>query len=481
MEALRIPFYGFPNNRYYSDTKDQWFKNCFPEKLKTGSEEPLTFITKRFGLVQAFNTGYTAEGRMLFGWDENDNLYSVVGDRIYKGTTEITSSGNRLNNTTGRISVTEIKGGTPRIIIKDGDDMWTVDSSDNVTQVTDTDYTGLSNLTPGVVNIDGYVFVMNDCQEIFQSSVNDPTTWDATEKITASLEPDVGIGIARHLNYIIAFGTYSTEFFYDAANSSGSVLGPVDGINIRYGCAEGKTIVEAENSVIWVSQGRDGGKSVSMFDGNSTKVISTSPIERILNEEKDDIHDAYAFVIKIQGHIFYVLTLPTSQGITLVCDLKEETWWEMSSYNGSTETYFKCNYFAENLNNLYMLHQSNGKIYRADIDIYQDFGNEIKTEIVTNKIDFNTSKIKFLGALDIIGDSQSSTSNVTLDWTDDDYQSWSNTRTIDMSKPVMREHALGSFVRRAFRLKHEANTPFRVQSLEFGVSLGGHSMSSVNG
>jgi hypothetical protein len=60
-----------------------------------------------------------------------------------------------------------------------------------------------------------------------------------------------------------------------------------------------------------------------------------------------------------------------------------------------------------------------------------------------------------------------------LDWSDDDYQSWSTTRTLDLTtRPYSRSG--GVFRRRAYRFKHEVNAPFRAEAMEIDFSLGVH-------
>jgi hypothetical protein len=53
--------------------------------------------------------------------------------------------------------------------------------------------------------------------------------------------------------------------------------------------------------------------------------ISTPFIDRILNA--DNLKNVVSYYISIQGHGFYVLTLPSSK-ITLVCDVKRGEWTE---------------------------------------------------------------------------------------------------------------------------------------------------------
>ena len=224
-----------------------------------------------------------------------------------------------------------------------------------------------------------------------------------------------------------------------------------------------------------MAQGRTGGKSIMMLEGNDLKTISSKPIERLIDEEANGggngIADAYAFGMRIGGHQFYVLTLKNTAK-TLVCDIRDGTWHQWTSFDGSNETYFTGMDFCEDADKKFILDEDNGKIYNMDLDIHQDSTNDIKVEMLTNRVDFLSSKPKFLYRLGVIGDIQSSASTVTIDWSDDDYNTYSTSRTVDMSNALPKLSALGRFHRRAFRLKHIANTPLRLEALEMGVILG---------
>ena len=107
-----------------------------------------------------------------------------------------------------------------------------------------------------------------------------------------------------------------------------------------------------------------------------------------------------------------------------------------------------------------------------DIDIHQDSTNDIKVEMLTNRVDFASTKPKFLYRLGVIGDIQGASSPLTIDWSDDDYNTYGTARSVDMADTFPRLASLGRFHRRAFRLKHTANTPLRLESLEMGVEQG---------
>jgi len=192
--------------------------------------------------------------------------------------------------------------------------------------ITDPDYPATT--VPGIVFLDGYFFVMTPNGEIYNSNLEDPTSWNALDFITAEMEPDDGVAIFKHLNYIVAFGKSTTEFFYDAANASGSPLARVDNAFMFYGCATGYSVVHMNNTLVWMSQTQQQGKQIAIMNGFAPLIISTPFVERIIAE--DDLATVYSFNTKVNGHDFYVLTLGTSN-ITLVYDFTSKLWYQWSS------------------------------------------------------------------------------------------------------------------------------------------------------
>ena len=120
----------------------------------------------------------------------------------------------------------------------------------------------------------------------------------------------------------------------------------------------------------------------------------------------------------------------------------------------------------------YVLHSSNGCLYKVDVDSYQDDGTAILVELVTNRYDMDTYYRKFMSSVKIVGDLYESTNNLSLQWTDNDYQTWSNVKTISLSDTFPAFHRLGAFRRRAFKLTHASNNPLRLESLEAVYTLG---------
>lgn len=91
-----------------------------------------------------------------------------------------------------------------------------------------------------------------------RSALENVSSWSALEFIGTQIEPDKGVYLAKHNNYLAAFKQYSTEFFYDAANPTGSILAPVQNSAFKVGCASDASVKEMAGTVVWMGQSKDG-------------------------------------------------------------------------------------------------------------------------------------------------------------------------------------------------------------------------------
>jgi len=73
-------------------------------------------------------------------------------------------------------------------------------------------------------------------------------------------------------------------------------------------------------------------------------------------------------------------------------------------------------------------HTSDGKLYKMDSTVYKDGAYDIPVSITMLKQDFDNSRRKFFHRVDVVGD-QANT-NISLSWTDDDYQNYNTPVTI---------------------------------------------------
>lgn len=219
----------------------------------------------------------------------------------------------------------------PQLMIKNSTAAYIWDGT-SLTKITSPNYPALT--VYGVAYLDGRFYVMAPDGTISGCDTFDPFTWQSTTIIAAKSEGDGAVALVRHLVYLIAFKEHSSEFFYDAGQPApGSPLLPMQNAFMEVGCAVGGSIAFSDNTVFFMSESLPKGRSVSRMDGFEGKIISTIFVDRILNA--DDLATVFAFVVKKNGHVFYVLTLKTSK-ITLVYDDVTKEWHRWTNYTAGT-------------------------------------------------------------------------------------------------------------------------------------------------
>jgi hypothetical protein len=100
-----------------------------------------------------------------------------------------------------------------------------------------------------------------------------------------------------------------------------------------------------------------------------------------------------------------------------------------------------------------------------------DLGILFPVDIYTPNFDAGVDRIKYLSQMRINAD-QTPGSLLQVRCSDNDYQSWDNFRTIDLSRtrPILNDE--GSFYRRAYHFRHYANTAFRIRSCDLQMDIG---------
>jgi hypothetical protein len=363
-------------------------------------------------------------------------------------------------------------------------------SSDNIV-VTFTDVTGsgasataLLNsfptgpFVPGAVFLDSYIFIGTVAGRIYNCDLGNPNVWNALGYISSEAEPDNSAGIVKHLNYILDFGQWSTEFFYDAAGAyPGSPLASAPSYRVEIGCKNGNSIVTFEQIVIFIGISRTTGTGVYAIDGTAPVKISTPFIDRILGNS--DLADVTAYAFRMNGHPFYVLTLH-DLNVTIVYDVAEKMWyqWTMWAIGNATsgipgvyaEQYFRPSYYAGDESGYYVLDDDNGALYILSDNAYTDAGAPIYYRAVTDIIDNGTTKRKFYNRVEIVGDKAPAIMNIRF--TNDDYKTWSSYRTVNLNASRPQTYQNGQGRRRAWEFLCTENQPLRLDCAEIDFEIG---------
>jgi hypothetical protein len=324
-----------------------------------------------------------------------------------------------------------------------------------------------TDLVPGVAYLDTYVAVMTTSGRIYNSNPADPTSWDALSYISTTSQPDLATGITSHLNYVVAFNEWSTQFFYDTGNAQGSPLLANPSANLEIGCANGNSIAKFEQTVAWIGQSNTAGKGIYLLNGLSPVKVSNQYIDKYL--DADTCANCTGLGIKFNGHSLYVLTLPDSN-ITFVFDIDEKIWTFWSSVVNNVEQFFVAD-FGTYLNGYtYMQDTHDGILYKLDPDVYTDTSGVINFRLVSPLIDADTQYRKTVNRVEIIGDKIDSV--LRIRHTDNDYQNWSRYRNVNLidSRPVLYQN--GVTRRRAYEFFCTDDSFIRLLSVEMDVIVG---------
>lgn len=535
VRSIRLPIVGTVQNRAADSLKDQRFINLFPETITNPTDASLKdksmWLVKRPGLVlRSSVVPGGAEGRGSFFW--NGHEYTVFGDTLYRDGVSIqtltTSSGNvgfaectgttrylflcdgtegysittsgtctKIKRTAGEftawqatydyalgdIVIPTVPNGKYYIVSVDAgssgaaEPTWptikgTTVVNGGITFQCAGSYSFPSPHIPTPVFMDGYVFLaVPDDVVVYNCDLEDVVSWDSTSYLEAIMFPDNIVSLGRQNNQLVVMGRMSTEFFYNAANSTGSPLQRTDHAIIQFGCAAAYSVFQNEKYMIYVGASDSGGRAVWMLDGFTPKKISYEGIEKILDAEGTTITEAKGFGIRTNGHFFYLLNLETL-GRTLLFDLEEKMWHEWSSNNSGAHTNFAISGVLDSLEGYISIqHPTNGCLYDLKPTVTNDDGTSIICEYVSQKADFGVNIRKFLSCLTVIGDLTTLADNFQIRWSDDDYNTWSSWKTVNAtSRPIFNR--LGVFRRRAFNIKYTGDHMMRIEALEIQVELG---------
>lgn len=469
MTTIRIPFAHPLESRTASTSKDARLVNAYIE-----TEGNKKYVIKRPGLASFTITPALANSSAqgMYSFRGTGKLYPIVNNTVY----EVTSGGASTNKGTvaaGLYSFTETSD-IPYLFFHNSTNAYNINGTTGAfTAVTSVNFppnqTPALPLVPGAVYLDDTVYVMTTTGRIYNSAIEDTTTWGALDYVTKSSEPDGGVAIAKHLSYLVAFGQWSGEFFYDNANAVGSPLARDDTAKMEIGCANAQSVVQitSNQTVMWVGQSRETGRGVYILTGKAPQKMSTKAIDEFLNA--DALTNVRAWSIATAGHVFYVLTLKDS-GYTFIYDLHEKIWLQWTSDNGAgVESYFTPEFFAS-LAGVSYVQLPGGVVSKLSTSTYQDLGVNINYRVVTPKLDNNDNKNKFWFSLEIIGDTV--TGAASIRHTNDDYQTWSTYRSVDLSlkKPII--YQLGYSKRKAFDITSTINQPIRLEAMEANVAEG---------
>lgn len=218
---------------------------------------------------------------------------------------------------------------------------------------------------------DGYfIFVRDGTGQYFISDLLS-VIFDPNNFSTAEGQPDNLLANLSDHREVFLFGTEAIQVVYN----SGAADFPFEtsqGAFIEKGCGAKYTIAKQNNTIYFV--GSD--LMVYQLTGYTPVRISSHAVEKTLKDV--DLSDAFAYTYQDEGHLFYVLTIP-SRDLTWCFDISTGAWHIRQSYQ-----------FGRHQSNNAMFFDSktlvgdfqNGRIYQMASNYYTDDGEPVIREFV---------------------------------------------------------------------------------------------------
>ena len=454
-------------------TGDRRMVNALSEVVVDALKKEAYFsVIKRPGLANSTQPpAGAATGRGIYAWGATGAIYTCFDGKLYKGASDL---GATLAGSSGRVwfAETPATASTQLLVVSDGADNYNIETDDTTTQIDEGDDADYPTANQGsVVFLDSYLFQCQSNGKIWQSDLNDFDNWSDTGFLSAAAKGDALEAVHVQRDRLLGLGKKSIESYYNRGRPTGSILQRIEQNRLSFGLSAKETMAWVGDLLMFVGESQEGARSVWMLQGGEIKEVSDSVVNRFLNAEGTSLSSASAWMGHAAGQLVYVLNL-SSADRTFVYNVATQRWdgeWEDaaggSQFNGA---------YATQLNGTtYVQDAANGRVYTFPPTTYQDSETTFTVTLQTEGRDQKTSNRKTIEYVELEGDTQTS-GTATLEYSDDDFQSWVTLGTFDLTEERKRIHRGGTYKgKRAWRLTHAANTAFRAKRLRVKFEVEG--------
>lgn len=451
--------------------KDARYVNCFAQTVTDPISGKKTVATvKRPGFGTQSTPASGQKGYSVMVWTGNGAGTSVISafgetnSTIYNGTTSLGAITGQARD----LTETSINGVATIAVTSTNNTGWYADTG-NMTEITDADWPGDTETIAGTfAHMSGFAFVMTTRGRLWASDLNSITAWTANNFESTNAYPDNGIGCIRWKNFVMAFGTQSLEFWYNAGLTP-FPLARANAMTQKVGAVSAAAISRIADTIFWCGTTPEGGMSIFQWDGNFSRV-SAPEVEAIMILA--GASNISLSTIRFYGRSFVLVKAgPT----TAAYCIEEKFWYE---WNSTTPLWTKCasvmlggtqvNYAVSNIS-------TTGRVFlmnHASL-VFTDNGAAYTGRIQTDPRDEGTDLMKFYEDLSITADVEIGTSDLVVSSSDDDYATYYTHGTLSLSgaRPL-KFTRLGSARRRAWAMTHASATPMRLHRAEGNLTIG---------
>jgi len=383
--------------------------------------------------LRSFTT--VGDGPIRGSLETNGRAFCVSSDGFYEVFADGTSTLHGELDTL--VTLCQMQENPTQIMIIDKSFGYIFTKATNAFQkITDVDFPTPSSLTFQ----DGYFVVSIAGSSSFAiSNLNNGLTWDLADRLAVEGNPDELVAIRSNKSNLWAFGRKTTEVL----QNTGAAVFPfsrIGGAFIQTGCASPDTIVNLDNSLIWLGIDENGDSIIWRSNGYSAQRISTQAIERKISESSL-FNESYAWSYHERGHAFYVIQVK-GLNTTLFYDITTGLWHERTyrdPVTGMEKQHRGANHMFAFNKHLVGARDSNN-IYEMSLDFYDDAGDPLVKKRISPHYDQEKRLIthrQFEIDMEVgvgLVSGQGSDPQIMMQYSDDGGNTWSNELWRDIGK-----------------------------------------------
>lgn len=286
--------------------------NLYPEVLESKGDGDAVYLGTPGTALFTTLPKFPVRGTVNLPTAAGDACFFIGGSSLYQVSANGSAAELGGGGLPGGNSPVSMKTNGKQVAIAAGGQLWVWDG----TKLAAID----RSLVPGAGTVsysDGY-FIVNvpGTNEFYISGLFDATSWNALDFGAKEGFPDLVVGQIVDHRELWLFGSRNAEIWWNsgAANFPWQRL---QGPYIEAGLGAEKSLVKADNTVLWLHQDERGGRMIWRANGYTPQRVSTFALEYALGTYAR-VDDAVAYTYQENGHTFYVITFPSAyaQGVS---------------------------------------------------------------------------------------------------------------------------------------------------------------------
>jgi hypothetical protein len=297
----------------------------------------------------------------------------------------------RIGEVAGTARVSMADNGTQLMVLVPGGNGYIYNHvTDVYAQITDVDFT--ANGAPQfVVFIDGYFLVTTDTKKFIVSALNNGLSYSALDFGTAESDPDDIVAPVVYKNQLFISGGETFEAFQNVGGADFPFQRT--GLFLQKGCFAPYSLINAQDTFMWVGGGQNESPAIWALNGNSTVKISTTAIDSILTSlTAVQVSNIFSWAYAQKGAYFIGFTLPST---TLVYDTTSQRWHERKSIIEENVGALRVSSITKAYGSVFCGDTIDGRVGVLTPDVYTEYENTIIRRIATQPFQNNMQSVFF--------------------------------------------------------------------------------------